>query len=102
MRMMKSARSENAERGKRRCANNAIAILIRKDRYIATPPKRGSGVWCIWRWSGGDTQPRAVAKARTLLVRTNENSNDDPKIPRYKSVNQSLRSQKLVATTTLT
>jgi len=32
-------------------------------------------------------------KARTLLVRTNEDNNEEPKIPRYKSVNQVLHGQ---------
>jgi len=48
----------------------------------------------VWRSrAGGDTQQRVVAKARTLLVRTNEDNNENPKIPRYKSVNQVLHGQ---------
>src|SRR6266849_977289 len=94
-RMVSSVRRESVETnpGKCRFVNNASARLIRKDRYIATPPKRGSGVGCMCRPCGDDTQPRAMAKPRTLLVRTNENNNDNPKVPKYKTVNQALHGQ---------
>jgi hypothetical protein len=44
--MVRSAWKEGAEINswKYRFVIHAMAILIRKDRYIATPPKRGSGV----------------------------------------------------------
>ena len=87
--MVRSVRKEGVEANswKYRFAIPPIATLIRKDRYIATPPKRGRGVrWTWWSWPG-ETQPRAMAKARTLLVRTHEDNNDNPKIPKYKNVN---------------
>jgi hypothetical protein len=46
MRIVRTLRKEGAEINswKYRFAIHATAILIRKDKYIATPPKRGNGV----------------------------------------------------------
>jgi hypothetical protein len=55
----------------------------------------------MWRSCAGHSQPRAVAPARTILVRTNDNSNDSPKIPKYKTVNQAPHGQPTEAKTML-
>src|ERR1700732_1990332 len=55
----------------------------------------------MWRSCAGHSQPRAVALARTILVRTKDNSNDSPKIPKYKTVNQAPHGQRTEAKTML-
>src|SRR5437763_10440713 len=63
--------------------DQAIPMLTRNARKIATPPKRGSGLLCKCLSSpGATTQPRAVAKFRTYLVRTKEKSTEAANIPR--------------------
>lgn len=75
--------------GYRYAASRAAQTLIRNERKIATPPKRGSGLLCMCRsWLGGETHPRAVAQFRTPRVSTNDRNSENPKIPRKKSVNQ--------------
>src|ERR1700730_6458618 len=51
----------------------------------------------MWRSCAGHSQPRAVALARTILVKTKDNSNDSPKIPKYKTVNQAPQGQRTEA-----
>src|SRR6266849_1089066 len=53
------------------------------------------------RSCAGHSQPRAVAPLRTILVRTKDNSNDSPKIPKYKTVNQAPHGQPAEAKTIL-
>src|SRR2546427_7071319 len=89
-RIVISVRKEGAESTSRKYlfANNAITILIRKERYMATPPKRGSGIsWRLRSQRGAAIQPRDTARLRTNRVRTNERKTEPTNTPRKKSAN---------------
>src|SRR5215472_1666223 len=81
----------------RKCrpANRPTPMLIRKEKKMATPPYRGSGVLCRSRsCNGGATQPRPSATLRTYRVSVREERRETPKTIRYKEVNQTLRCQR--------
>src|SRR5215469_12277116 len=84
-----------ATAGKCRPANSPTPMLTKKERNIATPPYRGSGVLCRSRsCKGGATQPRPSARLRTYRVSVREEKRETPKTIRYREVNKTLRSQR--------
>ena len=74
--------------GWRTAQTAAMPMHAQKLRKIATPPRRGRGLECMWRSCVGTaTRPWDVAKSRTYLVRTNADSRPAKNSPRQIRVN---------------
>src|ERR1035441_10956724 len=68
--------------------------LSEKAKKIATPPKRGSGLWGAFRPSRGtETQPRRVAIPRTSRVATNDTTTENANNAKNRSVKIQSRSE---------
>src|SRR5450755_2963846 len=60
--------------------------LTENERKIATPPRRGRGVWWTWRPLGGaEINPRRVAASRTTRVAANETASENANSAKNKS-----------------
>jgi len=74
---------------------SAIAVAIKNENTIATPPNLGRASLCRWRWpAGAESHRLRTAKSRTTLVKTNDSNSELRKVPRNSNVNQSPQNRK--------
>src|ERR1700722_5599790 len=84
----------DSEKPVRECARtlpaiSAIAVAIKNENTIATPPSLGIASLCRCRPpAGAESHPLRTETSRTNLVRTKERSSDPANVPRNNNVNQ--------------
>jgi hypothetical protein len=77
----------STKRGKMRDNPSQMTKLSENAKKIATPPKRGRGVWWIWRPPCGvATQPLRLARSRTCRVTTNDTTSEKANNPKKRIV----------------
>jgi polysaccharide export outer membrane protein len=70
-------------------AINAIAVAIKNENTIATPPNLGmASLWRCRPLAGAESHPLRTETSRTNLVSTKESSREPANVPRNNNVNQ--------------